>query len=91
MKREFTGQYEQNDKRKTLIYVGDLVALSIPRRERLPDLIVFRVVKDRDGFAIIYHSGAMSDGDPNYKQKLQYQVYKVVGNIESGIDESLLE
>ena len=91
MKREFTGQYVHDGIKKFPIYVGDLVTLSIPRKERLPDLIVFRVVKDRDGFAIIYHRGAMSDGDPNYKQKLQHQVYKVVGNIESGIDEGLLE
>lgn len=91
MKREFTGQYEQNNKRKKPLHVGNLVTLSIPRRERLADLIVFKVIKDNDDFAIIYHSGAMSDGNPNYKQKLNFQVYKVVGNVEAGIDDSLLE
>lgn len=91
MNREFTGQYVHAGSRKTPIYVGDLVTLSIPRKERLLDSIVFEVVKDRNGFAIIYHSGAMSDGDPNYKQELRGQVYKVIGNIESGINETFLE
>lgn len=89
MKREFTGQYEGDDRTKP-IYVGDLVTLSIPRKSRLPELIVFKVIKDKEDFAIIYHSGSMSDGDPNYKQKLNLQVYKVIGSIETGIDNSLL-
>lgn len=91
MKREPTGQYEQNDKRKKPICVGDLVTLFIPRKERLQELIVFKVVRENDGFAIIYHKGPMSETDPRYKQKLQFQVYKVVGNVKAGIDDSLLE
>lgn len=91
MKREFTGQYEQNNKRKKPIYVGDLVTLSIPRKERLQELIVFKVIKENDCFVIIYHRGPMSDGSPHYKQKLHSQVYKVIGSVETGIDKSLLE
>ena len=89
MKREFTGQYEGDDRTKP-VHVGDLVTLSIPRKSRLPELIIFKVVKDRGEFSIVYHSGNMSDGDPNYKQNLNFQVYKVVGNIDTGIDENLL-
>jgi len=91
MKREFTGQYEQNNKRKKPIYVGDLVTLFIPRKERLEELNVFKVIKDNDGFAIIYHKGPMSETDPRYKQELCSQVYKVVGNVKTGIDKSLLK
>lgn len=91
MKREFTGQYEQNNKRKKPICVGDLVTLSIPRKKEIEKLIVFKVMKENDGFAIIYNSGPMSDADPRYKQELQGQVYKIVGNIETGIDKSLLK
>ena len=91
MKREFTGQHEQNNKRKKPIYVGDLVTLWIPKKERLQELIVFKVIKENDGFAIIYHSGPMSETDPRYKQELQFQVYKVVGNVKIGIDDGLLE
>lgn len=91
MKREFTGQYEQNNKRKKPIYVGDLVTLSIPRKKRLKKLIVFKVMKENAGFVIIYHSGPMSVGSPYYRQELHFQVYKVVGNIKTGIDKSLLE
>jgi hypothetical protein len=90
MKGEFTEQYEQNNKRMRPIHVGDFVTLGIPRKKYLPDLIVFKVIKDGNGYSLIYHSGKMSDGDPNYKQKLQFQVYKVIGNIETGIDDSLL-
>ena len=89
MEKEFTGQHEQDN--RIPIHVDDLVTLSIPRRKRLSDLVVFRVIKDRDRFMILFHSGAMSDGDPNYKQNLRHQVYRVVGNIESGIDENLLD
>lgn len=89
MKRKFTGQYEQNNKRKRPIYVGDLVTLSIPRKNRGEKLIVFRVIDD-DGFGIIYHSGDMSVGDPKYRQELSCQVYKVVGNVKTGINENLL-
>lgn len=91
MKREFTGQYEQNNRRKKPIYSGDLVTLSIPRKGRLPELIVFRVVSENNHFYLIYYSGSMSEGDPNYKQDLNFQVYKVLGNIETGIDHNLLE
>ncbi len=91
MKRKFTGKYVQGNKRKTPIYVGDLVTLGIPKKERLQELIVFKVIKENGGFAIIYHSGPMSDGDPCYKQSLHSQVYKVVGNTKIGIDKSLLE
>lgn len=90
MKREFTGQYEQNNKRKNPICVGDLVTLGIPRRERLQKLNVFKVIKENDGFAIIYYKGPMSETDPLYKQELQGQVYKVIGNVKIGIDDSLL-
>ena len=90
MKREFTGQYEGKNRTKP-IYVGDLVTLTIPRKSRLPDLVFFKVVKENGGFIIIYYSGPMHVGDPLYKQELNFQVFKVVGNVETGIDENLLE
>lgn len=39
-------------------------------REKLLDLVLFRVVKVRNGFGIMHHSGAMSVGGPNYKEEL---------------------
>ncbi len=90
MKRKFTGQYEQNNKKKKPICVGDLVTLGIPRKEKLKETNVFKVIKENSGFAIIYYNGPMSETDPRYKQELQSQVYKVVGNVKIGIDDSLL-
>lgn len=91
MKREFTGKYEQGTRKKGPIYVGDLVTLGVPRKEYLPDLIVFKVVKDEKGYSLLYYSGAMTEGDPNYRQDLGSQIYRVIGNIEEGIKEDLLK
>ena len=89
-KKVFTGKYEQGSKKRKSIYVGDLVTLGIPRKKYFPDMIVFKVIKDGDGFSIVYRSGAMSEGDPNYRQSLNQQVYKVIGNSKEGIKENLL-
>ena len=91
MKRKFTGQYEQSNKRKKPIYVGDLVTIGIPRKEKLQESNVFKVIEENGGFAIIYHRGPMSETNPQYKQELCSQVYKVVGNVKTGIDKSLLK
>ena len=91
MKREFTGIFEEGSKNKKPIYVGDLVVLTIPRKEGLKELNVFRVVKDDKGFFLVLHQGAMTDGNPNYRQSLSSQVHKVIGNIKDGINEKLLK
>ncbi len=92
MVKEFTGQYDQN---KQKICVGDLVVLAIPRKERRELLVIFEVVKDHEIYKIIYSEkfshNTMSDGNPQYSQGLNFQVYKVIGNIKTGIDENLLE
>ena len=87
MEKEFTGQYDDN---KTPIKVDDLVTLSIPRKSEKDKLVVFRVVKEKDGFKLINWGESMHVGNPLYKQVLSGQAYKVVGNIESGVREELL-
>lgn len=87
--REFTGQFDRSNP-KIQICVGDLVSLSIPRKSYLPEMIVFCVVKEKDDYFIRYYCGAMSVGDLNYQQKLDNNVYKVIGNINDGINEDLL-
>ena len=84
---ESTGQYEQGRRRKRLIHVGDLVSLGVPRKE---SFLAFEVLKEVDGFVLIYHSGDLSEGSPHYKQALRSQVHKIIGNTNTGIDESLL-
>lgn len=91
MAKEFTGKHDKN---KQKICVGDLVVLAIPRKERRELLVIFEVVKNHKIYEIIYSEkfshNTMSDGSLQYGQKLNFQVYKVVGNIETGIDENLL-
>ncbi|MBI5356959.1 hypothetical protein HZB78_05130 [Candidatus Collierbacteria bacterium] len=92
MVKEFTKLYDQN---KQKICVGDLVVLTIPRKERRDLLVIFEVVKDDKIYKIIYSEkfsyNTMSVGSPQYSQRLNFQVYKVIGSIKTGIDENLLE
>ena len=91
MDSDFTGQYSRHSRiHRQPIHVGDLVTLSLPRKERINEIIIFKVVKEDDTYKIEYFSGAMSDGDPGYIQDLHAQVYKVIGNEKTGIDESQL-
>lgn len=92
MKNDFTNQV---DHFKNKIHVGDLVVLTIPRKERRDKAVIFEVIKDAEYYSIIYSekfsNHTMSDGDLNYKQDLNHQVYKVVGNIVQGVNEHLFD
>lgn len=92
MKNDFTNQ---SDHFKNNIFVGDLVVLTIPRKERRCKAIIFEVVKDVEGYSIIYSekfsNHTMSDDDLNYRQDLSHQVYKIVGNIVQGVNEYLFD
>ena len=82
MKKEFTGKYDQH---RSPVNVDDLVTLSIPRKSRKDDLVIFQVIKEKDGFYLLNFGETMDVGHPAYKQELRFQVYKVIGNIETGV------
>lgn len=87
MDNEFTGQYSNHSYiGKERICVGDLITLIIPRKKLGEKLLIFEVIKRNGEYRLIHHSGDMHPADPNYEQPLNHQVWKVVGNIEKGID-----
>ena len=53
--------------------------------------MIFQVVDHGGDYFIEKHSGPMSDGDLLYRQKLEGQVYKVVGDIKSGVNKKLFK
>jgi hypothetical protein len=92
MLKEFTGRHDQCGQE---ICVGDLVVLTTPRKERRDLLVIFEVVKDSGVYGITYSEkfslNTMAVDNPQWKQKLNSQVYKVIGNIKVGINENLLQ
>lgn len=91
MQREFTNYYTNVGRSdREPIYVGDLVVLTIPRKERRKEAVVFKVTKDNE-FKIEYYSGPMHPASPHYVQLLTTQVYAVVGNEIDGVNEDLFK
>jgi hypothetical protein len=88
MEKEFTGQYDHDN--KTPIKVDHLVTLSIPRKSRKDKLVVFHVIREKGGFYLLNFGETMDVGHPAYKQELRSQVYKVIGNIKTGVEDKLL-
>ncbi|MEK7570879.1 MAG: hypothetical protein AAB553_01275 [Patescibacteria group bacterium] len=85
-----TGQF---DHKKQEIRVGDLVVLTIPRKEKRKDAVIFEVLEDDDGYVIVYSekysNDTLSVGSSYYVQPLNHQVYEIVGNTSHGINEEL--
>ncbi|AKM79206.1 MAG: hypothetical protein UX85_C0011G0010 [Candidatus Beckwithbacteria bacterium GW2011_GWB1_47_15] len=87
MTKDFTNYCDDSGQK---IYVGDLVTLASPLKNEIDKINIFKVVKGKNDYEIVFYKGSMSSTDRNYRQKLS-GAYKVIGNIKTGIDESLLE